>query len=138
MSEVDRLSEAALRLVGSLTRYAEEAIVRTGGRDRQEIESTLRNAKAIGELTVLMSSAKIKEYVGSLASSPVIDDSENGSVEPASGVGTAPDFIPHYDSLTASQIVSVLPSLSAEERQAVAIYESGNRARSLILQHLRP
>lgn len=138
MSDVDRLSEAALRFVGSLTRYAEEAIVRSGGRDRSEIENTLRNAKAVGELTVLMSSAKIKQYLGSLSTDSTEAEPQRESLEPEVGIGVAPDFIPHYDSLTASQIVSVLPSLSADQRQAVAVYEAGNRGRSLILQHLRP
>ena len=138
MSDIDRLSEAALKFVGSITRYAEEAIVKTGGRDRAEIENTLRNARAIGELTVLMSSAKVKEYLSSVATTESAESSVSTPIDIEVINDAPPIFIPHYDSLTASQIVSVLPSLSPDERQVVALYEAANRARATILQHLRP
>lgn len=41
--------------------------------------------------------------------------------------------IPDYDSLSASQVVNRLPSLSAEELEAVRAYEAGHRSRKTIL-----
>jgi hypothetical protein len=50
---------------------------------------------------------------------------------------TAEDLaIPGYDSLSASQVVSRLPSLSAEQLRAVRVYETAHRGRKTILNKI--
>ena len=41
--------------------------------------------------------------------------------------------IPDYDSLSASHVVNRLPGLTAEELEAVRVYEAANRGRKTIL-----
>lgn len=132
MTEIDRLSAVASRLIGSVTRYAEEVAVKFGGKERGDIEATFRQAKAIGELTVLMSTAKVKEILSNLA--PDTKDSAP-EVPPLVSEPTVKldSPLPDYDSLTASQIVALMASLSPDERAVVAEYESQNRRRSTIL-----
>jgi hypothetical protein len=53
---------------------------------------------------------------------------------PAGPVPSAADLpIPEYDGLSASQVVSRLTGLTAEELGAVAAYEAGGRARKTVL-----
>ena len=135
MSEIDRFSSVATRLLSSVIRYAEEAAVKIGGKDRSEVEATLRQAKAIGELTVLMSSAKVKEILANLtpetATEPSEDSASNDETSELAETIEAP--LPDYDALTAAQIVALMANLSPEERAVVIAYEEQHRRRSTIL-----
>ena len=132
MSDIDRFGAVATRLISSVIRYAEEAAVKLGGKERSDVEATLRQAKAIGELTVLMSTAKVKEMLANLS-----PDAHESSEEPEPAVASsAPPMdspLPDYDSLTASQIVALMANLTPEERAVVVAYEEQHRRRSSIL-----
>lgn len=42
-----------------------------------------------------------------------------------------------YDALTAAQVVELLPTLTDEQRSAVLVYETANRARATVLKALQ-
>jgi len=132
VSDVDRLGAVATRLISSVVRYAEEVAVKLGGKERDDVEATFRQAKAIGELTVLMSTAKVKELLNNRAPESTEGQTPTSSLEaPVPPTMEAP--LPDYDSLTASQIVALMASLSPEERAVVVAYEEQHRRRSTIL-----
>lgn len=133
MSELDRFSSVATRLISSVTKYAEEVAVKFGGKERSDVEATLRQAKAIGELTVLMSTAKVKELLSNLTPEPTADvpESTDAVVEEAVQLNSP---LPDYDSLTAAQIVALMATLSSEERAVIVEYEIQNRRRATILK----
>ena len=132
VSDVDRFGAVASRLVSSVVRYAEEAAVKLGGKERTDVEATLRQAKAIGELTILMSTAKVKEMLANLSPEATVSEPEPApttfSHEPA-----MESPLPDYDSLTAAQIVALMADLTADERAIVVAYEEQHRRRSSIL-----
>ena len=132
MSDVDRFGAVATRLIASVVRYAEEAAVRLGGTERSDVQATLRQAKAIGELTVLMSTAKVKEMLEGLTAETSSDATRIDTVNlPVAPIMDSP--LPDYDSLTASQIVALMANLTSEERAVVVAYEEQHRRRSSIL-----
>ena len=132
MSDVDRFGAVATRLISSVVRYAEEAAVRLGGTERSDVQATLRQAKAIGELTVLMSTAKVKEMLEGLTAETSSDATRIDTVNlPVAPIMDSP--LPDYDSLTASQIVALMANLTSEERAVVVAYEEQHRRRSSIL-----
>lgn len=132
MSEIDRFSSVATRLISSVVRYAEEAAVKLGGKERSDVEATLRQAKAIGELTVLMSTAKVKDMLANIA--PEVDRDASETPAPAPSAAPVMDSpLPDYDSLTAAQIVALMATLTAEEKAVVVAYEEQHRRRSTIL-----
>lgn len=132
MSDIDRFGAVATRLISSVVRYAEEAAVKLGGKERSDVEATLRQAKAIGELTVLMSTAKVKEMLANLTPD-THESSEESEPSAVSGAPVMDSPLPDYDSLTASQIVALMVNLSPEERVVVMAYEEQHRRRSSIL-----
>jgi len=132
VSDVDRFGAVATRLIASVVRYAEEAAVRLGGTERSDVQATLRQAKAIGELTVLMSTAKVKEMLEGLTAETSSDATRIDTVNlPVAPIMDSP--LPDYDSLTASQIVALMANLTSEERAVVVAYEEQHRRRSSIL-----
>lgn len=132
VSDIDRLGEVATRLIGSVARYAEEAAVRLTGKERAEVEAAARQARAIGELTVLMSTAKVKSFLANLNETETETETPASSDIPEVVVSVPP--LPDYDSLTAPQIVAMMESLSPEERAVVVAYEEQHRRRSTIIQ----
>ena len=132
MSDIDRFGAVASRLLSSIIRYAEEAAVKLGGKERTDVEATLRQAKAIGELTILMSTAKVKEMLANLSPETSVSEPQSAptilSNEPA-----MESPLPDYDSLTASQIVALMADLTADERAIVVAYEEQHRRRSSVL-----
>ncbi|CAB4858426.1 unannotated protein [freshwater metagenome] len=135
-----RLVEAGSEVVAASVKYGEKVFVSVSGRERAEIESELRQAKAVGQFTMLMASAKAKNALNDLMGhehvapevSPVTDDNLQEPVVDAE----PPTCIDDYDALTASQIVALLSELSREEREHVLTYESANRNRKSILKEL--
>ncbi|MEI8148506.1 MAG: hypothetical protein WCG62_05450 [Actinomycetes bacterium] len=138
-----RLVEAGSEVVAASVKYGEKFFATATGRERAEIESELRQAKAIGQFTILMASAKAKSALSDL----VGHEEATPETPPASADRGAtgevvmvdidpPSCIEDYDALTASQIVALLPELSREERGVVMTYESGNRNRKSILKEV--
>jgi len=64
------------------------------------------------------------------------DEPEDDSA--ADGTADTSDKLPidHYDSMTAPQIIALLPDLSEADLAAVATYEQGNRKRVTILNKI--
>lgn len=63
----------------------------------------------------------------------VADTEERLPKRDANGPGAAGLAIPDYDSLSASQVVPRLSSLSTEELEAVRVYEARHRGRKTVL-----
>ena len=135
-----RLVEAGSEVVAASVKYGEKVLLGISGREREAVEAELRQAKAVGQFTILMASAKAKSAINDLvrpetstaptAESPVVVTGEaKVDLEPPSG-------IEDYDALTASQIVTLLSELSREERDYVLAYETANRGRNSILKEL--
>ena len=121
-------------------KYGEKVILGLSSRERQAVGAELRQAKAVGQFTILMASAKAKGAINDLvrqesAAAPmaetpnVVTDEAQVDLEPPSG-------IEDYDALTASQIVALLSELSHDERNHVLAYETANRGRNSILKEL--
>ena len=135
-----RLIEAGGEVLAASVKYGEKVILGISGRERAEVEAELRQAKAVGQFTVLMATAKAKSALNDLV------HQEASTVPPAEQPATPSDevtidldppvCIEDYDALTASQIVVLLGELSRDEREQVLAYESANRGRNSILKEL--
>lgn len=135
-----RLVEAGSEVVSASVKYGEKVLLGISGREREAVEAELRQAKAVGQFTILMASAKAKSAINDLvrqetATAPpaetpeAVRDEAQIDLEP-------PRSIEDYDALTASQIVALLSELSHEERMYVLAYETANRGRNSILKEL--
>ncbi len=135
-----RLIEAGGEVLAASVKYGEKVILGISGRERAEVEAELRQAKAVGQFTVLMATAKAKSALNDLV------HQEASTTPPAAQTATPSDevtidldppvCIEDYDALTASQIVVLLSELSRDEREQVLAYESANRGRNSILKEL--
>ncbi len=135
-----RLIEAGGEVLAASVKYGEKVILGISGRERAEVEAELRQAKAVGQFTVLMATAKAKSALNDLV------HQEASTTPPAAQTATPSDevtidldppvCIEDYDALTASQIVVLLSELSLDEREQVLAYESANRGRNSILKEL--
>jgi hypothetical protein len=137
-----RLVEAGSEVIVASFKYGEKVVLGATGRERAEIESDLRQAKAVGQFTILMATAKAKGALSDLVGrdNSITDATatpESGRVEDDVILDVEPpQCIDDYDALTASQIVKLLSELSREERTDVLTYESANRNRNSILKEL--
>ena len=106
---------------------------------------TVNKGRGTGPKRRCRPAAKARREPGSPDSAP--PPPANGATRPApgAGAGRAPQHngevaatlaIPDYDSLSASQVVPRLESLSAGELDAVRAYESSNRGRKTILNKI--
>lgn len=102
-------------------------------RGRAQAEQVVRQARALGELTVHFSLRELRARTSPVAS----DATPAPAPVRRKGAGPPPDeVIADYDNLSASQIVPMLSGLTESERQRVAAYESTARARQTILRKL--
>ena len=137
VSEASRLTKALEDLSGAVVHYIESAASKVSGKEASEIQSTLRQARAVGEFTVLMTVNELKKKFDSgesTADSPVVV--ENTDVTHIEAI--APACVPDYDTLTATQILEVLPTLSPNDVASVIAYESATRARGRIVSYQAP
>jgi hypothetical protein len=105
-------------------------------RGRARVEQALRQARAIGELSVKFGARELRRRTEGAGSK---DDAPTTSAPraPHPDAGPAPDeVIADYDALSASQIVPMLASLEPAERARVAAYESKSRGRQTILRKI--
>lgn len=106
-------------------------------RGRARVDVALRQARALGELTVRFGQRELRRRTEGTP-----DDVEAASAAPAAvaraeAAGPAPDdVIADYDALSASQIVPMLAGLDAAERARVADYERQARGRQTILRKI--
>ena len=128
--------EAIERILGQL----ELLMDRSYGRSEQE----LRNAHAIGKLTVTFGAAEARRRVLDLSSTkaPAPTGPSEGSQDSTAPREPAPDpsevdrCIPGYDDLSASQVVLLLGELDDEGLAAVASHEGSGRGRRTILNRV--
>ena len=147
-SELAQLAAKAWDIV----RYAPVAVVLDAPSLLPELAERgkvhVRNAEVLGRLAVQqIAAAAAPQVVDFLRMMGVLPDQPAAAPTPAPVTvetnGTAPRAagspdastlaIPDYDSLSASQVVNRLPSLSAEELEAVRAYEAAHRGRKTIL-----
>jgi hypothetical protein len=105
-------------------------------RGRARVEQALRQARAIGELSVKFGARELRRRTEGTGQP---DPAAKRPTAPAShpDAGPAPDdVIADYDALSASQIVPMLSSLKPEERARVADYEARSRGRQTILRRV--
>ncbi len=106
-------------------------------RGRARVEVALRQARALGELSVRFGQRELRRRTEGTP-----DDVVEASAAPAAtarveAAGPAPDdVIADYDALSASQIVPMLAGLDPAERARVADYERQARGRQTILRKI--
>lgn len=96
----------------------------------ERLQRELRQARAVGELTVLTAAQNLKS-----AATPPTSEAPAADVE-TPVVHLAPECVPDYVNLSASQIIPLLSGLSVTERAEVLAYESATRRRKTILAAL--
>ena len=133
---VARALASAGDLANAVVKYGEAAVAKVSGKEREQIESELRQAKAVGQFTVLMAVSKLKAAM-TPEEAPTPSPAEPTVATEPVPQGEAPTCIDEYDSLTASQIVPLLADLTADERSEVLAYESARRGRNSILKELQ-
>jgi hypothetical protein len=105
-------------------------------RGRARVDQALRQARALGELSVRFGQRELRRRTES-ASEAAEDDTAATATARRRAAGPAPDdVIADYDALSASQIVPMLQGLNAEERARVASYERAARGRQTILRRI--
>ena len=114
-------------------------------RARRVVAEQSRRAKLLGELTTAYAAASLKTMFASTTTPDGNhEDAESKAPESdatqkhayggqSSGIKAIDDLIADYDSLSASHVVSLLDSFSADERQRIRAYEASRRARRTIL-----
>ncbi len=125
-------------MVGSLVHLGEKVIgesLQAAGPTSERVARELRQARAVGQFTVLTATAKLKQQFSSPTpthvASDVSEETSNVVVPPT------PTAIPDYKNLSASQIIPLLDGLTSMERDEIAAYESATRGRKTILAALR-
>jgi hypothetical protein len=105
-------------------------------RGRARVDQAMRQARALGELTVRFGSNELRRRTA--ASSAETSTSRAATISrPTHDAGPAPDdVIADYDALSASQIVPMLAGLSHDERARVADYEHKARGRQTVLRRI--
>ena len=132
-SQRTSLLQASERLVTSMAHVGVRLVSHpqvTAHTDK--VSRELRQARAIGQLTVLTATSKLKN---AFAGDETTRSPEPAPTPPAE-VRDAPACIPDYANLSAAQIVPLLGALTADERIDVATYEESTRKRKTILSAL--
>jgi len=127
---------SALHNVGRIAR-ALEKLAEQHVPHNDKLSKELRQAKAIGQLTLLVGSQKLRALWQStepLRSENVPSTSSTPEPEPAPEPVTAP--WPDYDTLSGSEVVEFLEGADESLRQQVAAYESATRGRRSVLDAL--
>jgi len=107
-------------------------------RGRARVEVALRQARALGELSVRFGARELRRRTEG-TSGATEDEERAASAASARRAAAGPppnDVIADYDALSASQIVPLLGGLDAAERARVTTYESQARGRQTILLKL--
>jgi hypothetical protein len=124
------------RIVNSVVSLSNRAIADSPlAGPNERLQSEIRQARAIGQLTVLTTSAKVKKWLATEAPAPTAATPRENNT-PARPDVDAPSCIGDYVNLSASQIVPLLAGLTSEERAQVFAYESATRQRKTILAAL--
>jgi hypothetical protein len=127
------LAESSERLLSSLGSLGIKILAVPGTLARSDkVTRELRQARAVGQLTVLATAAKVRSK---FAAPPAPVRAENPEPESA-GTTAPPACIPDYANLSAAQIVPLLSALTDVERAEVAAYEGATRKRKTILAAL--
>lgn len=105
-------------------------------RGRARVEQAVRQARALGELTVRFGASELRRRTAPAPEGAATTPSAPAA-RPTRDAGPAPDdVIADYDALSASQIVPMLASLSPEERARIADYEQRARGRQTVLRRI--
>lgn len=132
------LVTSAEKMVGSLVHLGEKVVgesLNAAGPASERVARELRQARAVGQFTVLTATAKLKQQFASPA--PTVVTSDTTEETTTTVVPPTPGAIPDYKNLSASQIIPLLDGLTETERNDIAAYESATRGRKTILAALR-
>lgn len=96
----------------------------------RRVRQELSNARFIGRLTVEQGTARIRQAAAQTHDEPVL---RNDAAEVVSTDSDGALPIDGYDEMPAIEIVAVLETLTATQRDVVAAHESANRGRRTVL-----
>lgn len=119
-------------------------------RGRSRFSGQVALAKTVGQLMAAQArreSGKVSSRLGETVSAMGFGGSDGSTatkarpsavVRPPAATQASADAlaIPSYDSLSASQVVARLAALSADELEAIRVYESETRARKSVLTRI--
>ncbi len=125
---------SALHSVGRIAR-ALEKLAEQHVPHNDKMAKELRQAKAIGQLTLLVGSQKLRAF---WESTEKVADAPAGEPthEPVLPTESLTPPWPDYDALSGTEILSVLEGSDDSLRQAVLVYERATRGRRSILDAL--
>ena len=112
-------------------------------RSVSKVEQELRNAHAVGKMTVTFGGAELGRRVKSMASrgqqqSPPTPEhtTSPGASATQANIGAIDQLIPGYDDLSASQVVKLLVDVSPESLKEINAHEESGRGRRTILNRI--
>ena len=134
---LDRLLFAPLQgVIDASARPSESA-----ERGRHRLHQQMRNAHQLGQLAVTMGAAKLRSRIPTPASTPdaapvlrIVDSSQAPDQASEAAAESIDHLMDNYDNLSASQVISMLSSLSEAEQEEIARYEQQTRNRRAILR----
>jgi hypothetical protein len=138
---------------------ARDLLPKLADKGRQRMGGQVTVARMVGELAVRQGQRRAEKVLERLRQQNSQGAGQDAGAAPAPEAGTARRreaapvtnlrpasepaqqassslAIPGYDTLSASQVVPRLEGLSAEELEAVAVYEQGTRARKTVLTRI--
>ena len=139
-TDLTDVREATERIAASLITISSalEDIVRTISTSAgKKVGSDLRQAKAVGQFTVLSAMSELKKHAKTPETPAPKITLEAKIKMPKEKKPTPPTCISNYVDLTAAQIVPLVASLTPEERAEVLAYEKATRERKTILAALK-
>ena len=114
-------------------------------RSYAKVEQELRNAHAVGKMTVTFGAAELTRRAKSLTKSstkaerPESSRTHTGGSNPTPSTqnhGAIDDLIPGYDDLSASQVIKLLGDVSAADLPRIGAHETAGRSRRTILNRI--
>lgn len=139
-ADLTDVREATERITASLITISSalEDIVRTLGTSAgKKVGSDLRQARAVGQFTVLSAVSELKKHAKT-SEMPAPKITFEAKIKmPKEKKPSPPSCISNYVDLTAAQIVPLIASLTPEERSEVLAYEKATRERKTIIAALK-
>lgn len=134
---LDRILFAPLQgVIDAAARPSESA-----ERGRRRLRQQMRNAHQLGQLAVTLGTAKLRSRVPAPASTPdtapalrIVDSPQAPDQASEAAAEPIDHLMDNYDNLSASQVISMLSSLSEAEQVEIARYEQQTRNRRAILR----
>ncbi len=136
------LKESTEKVASSIVHLGEKVAIDSVialGPVSERVSRELRQARAVGQFTVLSVTSQLKARLmpqPTPAAPPTNSASRSAAPSVAADEPPTPSGVPGYENLSAAQIIPLLGGLSDAERTEVREYEAATRGRKTILAAL--